>query len=104
MTLTTHDSLGLKTFYADDVIDPSLPLDTLVFVHGLGGHSTLTWTHAESKAFWPVWLAGENVYVYPRYTGVMTFGYNANFKVFGPRVVLSISDCAIQLLKSLLHH
>src|SRR5436190_24204483 len=92
------DSLGLQTIYCDGVVGSS-PSNTLVFVHGLGGHSVRTWTHTDST-FWPMWLPQERDIGNVR---IMTFGYNANFnKLRGPKVVLSICDCATQLLESVL--
>ena len=39
---------------------------TVIFLHGLGGNATDTWTHGPSKGFWPAWLvqdiAGLGVY------------------------------------------
>jgi hypothetical protein len=71
----------------------------LIFVHGLGGSAKDTWTHAESKGFWPSWLHDDNRFDNVR---ISTFGYDANFKnVFAPQNALGITDFAKQLLDSL---
>ena len=42
----------------------------IVFVHGVIGNSTTTWTHSQTKAYWPAMIAGDsdfgnaNVYVF----------------------------------------
>ena len=75
----------------------------IVFVHGLGGSATETWTHAASKTFWPSLLHDDRRFANAR---ISTFGYDANFqKIFAPKCMLGISDFATQLLDGLdLHY
>src|SRR5277367_1012394 len=92
-----QDSFGLQVVHA-----PPLEADvlyTIVFVHGLGGSQIRSWTHADSNWFWPGNLREHEGLQDVR---IAMFGYNARFaNIFGPRNVLSISDCAIQLLDCL---
>jgi len=75
----------------------------VVFVHGLGGSMTETWTHYPSNTFWPTLLHEDDRFANIR---VLTFGYNANFRnIFVPKITLDISDFAKQLLDALdLHY
>jgi hypothetical protein len=45
----------------------------VVFLRGLGGHRSKTWTNSSGE-FWPAWLANE----VPD-TRVWTYGYNSSF-------------------------
>jgi hypothetical protein len=76
---------------------------TIVFVHGLGGSSTGTWTHSDTKSFWPTWLVEKKGFENVRVT---TFGYDGSWSNIGaPRNVLSIASFANQLLDALdLHY
>ena len=107
----TEHTYGLKRVDASFVqraqgID--IPLEpgsrvNIIFVHGLGGSARETWTHPNTKQFWPAWLLRletmTNVEVY-------TFGYEANWKnILGPRNCLGIQGFARQLLDGLdLHY
>lgn len=74
----------------------------LVFVHGLGGSAKETWTHADTKEFWPSWLHEDSRFDNVR---ISTFGYDANFtNVFATKNALGITDFASQLLDSLSLH
>ena len=75
----------------------------VVFVHGLGGSATETWTHYPSNTFWPTLLHEDDRFANIR---VSTFGYDANFgNIFAPKNALDISDFAKQLLDALdLHY
>jgi hypothetical protein len=71
----------------------------VVFVHGLGGSATETWTHTPSNTFWPTLLHEDDGFENVR---VSTFGYDANFgNIFSPKNALDISDFAKQLLDAL---
>jgi len=72
-------------------------IDSLVFVHGLGGDSIKTWTHADTNQIWisnPDFLLGLKDKV-----RVMTFGYNAN--VFENITTSRVVDHANDLLEEL---
>ena len=75
----------------------------VVFVHGLGGSATETWTHCPSNTFWPTLLYEDDRFANTR---ISTFGYDANFRnIFAPKNTLDISDFAKQLLDALdLHY
>jgi len=75
----------------------------VVFVHGLGGSATETWTHSASNTFWPTLLHKDDRFADIR---VLTFGYVANFRnIFAPKNTLDISDFAKQFLDALdLHY
>lgn len=75
----------------------------IVFVHGLGGSATETWTHEPSKIFWPTLLHEDDRFANIR---ISTFGYDADFNnVFAAKNVLGIPDFAKQLLDDLdLHY
>ncbi|KAL9120854.1 MAG: hypothetical protein Q9187_002592 [Circinaria calcarea] len=71
-TSSTSDPLGLTLVY----ISPD-PLLDLIFVHGLGGTSTGTWSWERDPAnFWPPWL-GRDVEL--SRSRIFSFGYNASF-------------------------
>jgi hypothetical protein len=71
----------------------------IIFVHGLGGSPSSTWTHPESKAFWPSLLHEMDGMETAR---ILTFGYDANFtNVLRPNSALGIADFAGQLLDAL---
>jgi pimeloyl-ACP methyl ester carboxylesterase len=76
---------------------------SVVFVHGLGGSATETWTHHPSNTFWPTLLHEDDEFANVR---VSTFGYDASFgNIFAPKNTLDISDFAKQLLDALdLHY
>ena len=69
----------------------------IVFVHGLGGSSRLTWSkNRDLDLCWPQhWLPKEAEISSSR---IMTFGYNAHFSTSGPNSISSIADFAKALL------
>ena len=81
--------------------EPS-PVD-IIFVHGLGGSAKGTWTHPDTKGFWPSWLfqlqGMKNVRIF-------TFGYDSGWeKIWKPRNYLGIQEFARQLIDCLdLHY
>lgn len=88
------------------VHDPQNPQNaevvSIIFVHGLGGSATGTWTHSNTS-FWPAWLHEEDGF---ENTRIATFGYNADYKnVFAPRNLLGIADFSKELLDAMdLHY
>jgi hypothetical protein len=78
------------------------PLLDIVFVHGLGGSATGTWTYPGSDSFWPLWLPEETGLQNVR---ILTFSYNANWNpITGGRTVLDIAGFAGQLLDAMELH
>ena len=74
----------------------------IVFVHGLGGSARGTWTHPETKWFWPNGLAVKKGFQNAR---VLTFGYISDWaNVLGPQNRLDVMDYALQLLDGLELH
>ncbi|KAL2039712.1 hypothetical protein N7G274_007571 [Stereocaulon virgatum] len=67
-TLQIHPDLGLAL-----VSSPSQVKLDVVFVHGLGGSRSSTWTN-KNEEFWPAWL-GDTV---PN-ARIWTYGYNSSF-------------------------
>jgi hypothetical protein len=49
-------------------------LTSIIFVHGLTGNRETTWTHKQSKTFWPQTLLTRDL---PN-TRILTFGYDAD--------------------------
>ena len=72
------------------------PVD-IIFVHGLGGDSRATWSkNHDPELFWPGhWLPSDPVIGKAR---ILTFGYDASFRVGAPRSISNISDFAKRLL------
>ncbi|KAI1123686.1 hypothetical protein F5Y10DRAFT_251265 [Nemania abortiva] len=68
----------------------------IIFVHGLGGHSTNTWSkNHDSSFFWPkLWLPFEPDIESAR---IFTFGYNANWRG-ATKSIANITDFAKELL------
>jgi hypothetical protein len=81
----------------------NVPTVNVIFVHGLRGSTTETWTHYPSKTFWPTLLGEDEGFENVR---VSTFGYDSNLgNIFTPKNALDISDFAKQLLDALdLHY
>lgn len=74
----------------------------IIFVHGLGGSSRLTWCHGRRlDKFWPQqWLPKDEDICNAR---ISTFGYNANFRSSQQASVLGISDFSKSLLFDMIH-
>ncbi|OBT68869.1 hypothetical protein VE03_02116 [Pseudogymnoascus sp. 23342-1-I1] len=91
-----QDPLGLKVIYRplkDHSVD-------IVFVHGLGGSSRMTWSKDHNlDFFWPLkFLPFEQDINEAR---ISTFGYNANFRPGSGKNKMSILDFAKDLLYNL---
>lgn len=91
----SNDPLGLHVVYdppADRAVD-------IVFVHGLGGTSRLSWSwNRDLSLFWPQeWLPLEPGLENAR---ILTFGYNAHF-LSPAKDLFNISDFAKDLLVQL---
>ncbi|KAK4113334.1 hypothetical protein N656DRAFT_778094 [Canariomyces notabilis] len=91
-----RDPLGLKVVHRPE---GERRVD-IVFVHGLGGSSRLTWSHnRDPDYFWPLkFLPSEPDINEAR---ILTFGYNANFRPGSGRNKMSILDFAKDLLYDL---
>lgn len=87
------DTLGLQVIYQPS---SAAPID-IVFVHGLGGASSKTWSkYQDPHLFWPQqWLPLEPEICTAR---ILSFGYNASFRPGGPRNIANIADFAKDLL------
>jgi hypothetical protein len=91
-----NDPLGLTVLYrpkGDRCAD-------VVFVHGLGGSSMKTWSKdGDPEYCWPKkFLPNEHDINTAR---ISTFGYDTNVKPGSPKHLLSILDCAKDLLYDL---
>ncbi|KAK2736745.1 hypothetical protein FQN55_001507 [Onygenales sp. PD_40] len=88
------DPLGLSLIYSPDSGEPTADI---IFVHGLGGTSRMTWSYnRDEELFWPeVWLPTEPDICTAR---ILSYGYNAHFASQGPNSIAGISDFAKQLL------
>lgn len=111
-TLSRHASLisssaaprfGLQVLHEPPTETADSPAANLIFVHGLGGSATETWTHRPSNLVWPSLLHEDYRFANVR---IATFGYDSAFKnIFTSKHALGISDFAKQLLDSLdLHY
>ncbi|KAK8084697.1 hypothetical protein PG997_005968 [Apiospora hydei] len=89
---------------ADDPLDltqihiPDLPHAIgIIFVHGLGGSSRLSWCkHHDLALFWPMqWLPKDPDL---RNARIFTFGYNADFRSSSQSPTMGIADFAKNLL------
>lgn len=92
------DPQGLTLLYAP--IEP--PVADIVFVHGLGGSSRLSWSkNKDLGLFWPQeWLPGDQDVQNAR---VFTFGYNAFFLSSSQTSAMGVTDFAKNLLYDLLY-
>src|SRR5437762_11066320 len=99
---SSRHPIGLRVLHEPREIT-NVTTVNVVFVHGLGGSATETWTHYPSNTFWPTLLHEDDGFANIR---VLTFGYNASFRnIFAPKNTLDISDFAKQLLDALdLHY
>ena len=96
----TTNRFGL--FSLVDPPQPSAPVLNIVFVHGLGGSAYGTWTHEQTRSFWPPWLSKVRGLENAR---IMTFGYDSSWnKIWAANNVLDIPDFARQLVNELWLH
>lgn len=87
--MAASNPLGMNMVYSCP--DPALDF---VFVHGVGGTSTGTWSWGRDPAnFWPPWLANDTDLYRSR---IFSYGYGAGLT--GPYTTLSILDFAKDLL------
>jgi len=78
------------------------PFVDVIFVHGLGGTARGTWTHQESRGFWPIWLSQCRGLEHMR---LLTFGYDSGLgKIWRSDGTLNIDNIASQLLSALTSH
>jgi hypothetical protein len=73
----------------------------IVFVHGLGGCPTATWTSPKTKWLWLEGLTEQDGF---QNTRISTFGYDSRWRGLGPDCCLDVTDFAMQLLDGLEHH
>ncbi|KAH9898722.1 hypothetical protein F4778DRAFT_742738 [Xylariomycetidae sp. FL2044] len=92
------DPLGLTLIHTPKG-DPSADI---IFIHGLGGSSRLTWSKDHDlELCWPLkWLPSDPDVGRSR---IFTFGYNAEFRSASQSSVLGISDFAKNLLFDMLY-
>ncbi|KAJ4416586.1 hypothetical protein N0V85_002217 [Neurospora sp. IMI 360204] len=85
------DGLGLHILH-----HPESPTHDLIFVHGLGGHSQLTWSKNHNvDLFWPeLWLPEDPDVGCAR---IFTYGYDANY-LGGAKNINNITNFAKDLL------
>ena len=90
---------GLKLLSLGQV-DGLPPVGTLIFIHGLGGHFTRTWSHErDADLFWPkIWLPTADGL---RAVRIMSFGYDAAIFRFTPSLGC-VSDFARTLLLNIM--
>jgi hypothetical protein len=86
--------LGLSVLYTPK---DEAPTTDIIFIHGIGGTSRLTWSYnRDDTFFWPqAWLPAEPDIGTAR---ILSYGYNACFAAQGPNSIVGISDVAKQLL------
>lgn len=92
----SQDPLGLKVIHrppGDRKVD-------IVFIHGLGGTSRMTWSKNHNpEFFWPLKLLPFEPDI--NEARILTFGYNANFLPGSGKSKMSILDFAKDLLYDL---
>ncbi|KAK0671872.1 YVTN repeat-like/Quino protein amine dehydrogenase [Cercophora samala] len=91
--VSIQDPLGLKVVYR-----PSGERRAdIVFVHGLGGSSRMTWSkNRDIELFWPAKFLPLEPNL--KDTRILTFGYNSNFRPGAGKNQMSILDFAKDLL------
>lgn len=79
------------------------PVADIIFIHGLGGSSRLTWCMGKNlDNFWPKrWLPHD---VDLQHARIFTFGYDADFKSSAQSPSLGISDFAKNLLYDMTYY
>ncbi|KAK0702879.1 hypothetical protein B0T21DRAFT_416756 [Apiosordaria backusii] len=91
--VSAQDPLGLKVVYRP----PGERVADIVFVHGLGGSSRMTWSkNRDIELFWPAKFLPLEPNL--KQTRIMTFGYNSNFRPGAGKNQMSILDFAKDLL------
>lgn len=87
------DPLGLKVIYRPD---GEHRVD-VVFIHGLGGSSRLTWSkNRDLNLFWPLRFLPHEPGV--NEARILSYGYNADFRSGNANTKVSILDFAKDLL------
>ena len=93
------DDHGLKLLSLGQV-DGVPPVGTLIFIHGLGGHFTRTWSHErDSTFFWPKIRLPTTEGL--RAVRIMSFGYDAAIFRFTPSLAC-VNDFARTLLLNIM--
>jgi len=88
------DPMGLKVVYWP----PEEHIADIVFIHGLGGSSRMTWSkNRDLDYFWPLHFLAQEPGIISR-TRILTFGYNSNFRPGAGKNQMSILDFAKDLL------
>lgn len=93
------DPPGLSLLY--NPLDDNSSAD-IIFVHGLGGSSRMTWSHDRDLGkFWPrEWLPKDR---HLRQSRIFTFGYDAKYKNKLQSSSLGISDFSENLLFDMMY-
>jgi len=93
-----QDPVGLKILHRPDGGNDR-KVD-IVFVHGLGGSSRMTWSkNRDLEYFWPLKFLPLEPEI--KEARILTFGYNANFKPGSGKNKMSVLDFAKDLLYDL---
>jgi hypothetical protein len=89
-----QDPVGLKVIYRPQ---PDRQVD-IVFVHGLGGSSRMTWSkYRDLDYFWPLKFLALEPSIKDD-ARILTFGYNANFRPGSGKNKMTVLDFAKELL------
>ncbi|KAB5522037.1 hypothetical protein GE09DRAFT_1208083 [Coniochaeta sp. 2T2.1] len=89
-----RDPMGLKVVYWP----PEERIADVIFVHGLGGSSRMTWSkNRDLDYFWPLHFLAQEPGLISR-ARILTFGYNSNFRPGSGKSQMSILDFAKELL------
>lgn len=97
-----HANNGPNKLGLDCIHRPaSRPTANIIFVHGLGGHSSNTWSHNhDPDFFWPqLWLPKD-----PKLHRARLFTYGYDSQIMGPKSVANITDFAKALLFDMRHN
>ncbi|XDG07500.1 hypothetical protein ABKA04_007115 [Annulohypoxylon sp. FPYF3050] len=95
---STKDPLGLKVVHRPS----GQRLVDIIFVHGLGGSSRMTWSHDRNPDFfWPLKFLPHEPDI--NEARILTFGYNADFRPGSNKNKMSVLDFAKDLLFDLKH-
>ncbi|KAB5522826.1 hypothetical protein GE09DRAFT_493848 [Coniochaeta sp. 2T2.1] len=89
-----RDPMGLKVVHWP----PEERIADVIFVHGLGGSSRMTWSkNRDLDYFWPLHFLAQEPGLISR-ARILTFGYNSNFRPGSGKSQMSILDFAKELL------